>query len=61
MAKKDYILSEAIEIGLKYHRAGRLGEAENVYRKVLKAQPENAPLDGILDPPRSLQTEYNLS
>ena len=42
MAKKDYTLPEAIEVGLRHHRAGRFGEAEYVYRKVLKAQPENA-------------------
>ena len=42
MAEKNYTLSEAIKVGLRHHRAGRFGDAEYVYRKVLKAQPENA-------------------
>ena len=33
---------EALHLGLQHQRAGRLPEAEGVYRAVLSAQPENA-------------------
>jgi predicted O-linked N-acetylglucosamine transferase (SPINDLY family) len=33
--------AQAIEIALAHHRAGRLPEAEAIYRQVLEAEPEN--------------------
>ena len=35
-------LAQAIELGLEHHRAGRLLEAEKIYRQVLAAEPEHA-------------------
>ena len=35
-------ISEAIEIGLVHHQAGRLEQAEQVYRQVLHANPQHA-------------------
>jgi tetratricopeptide (TPR) repeat protein len=35
-------LSATLEQALGHHQAGRLGEAEAVYREILKAEPENA-------------------
>lgn len=34
--------STSLTLGLHYHRAGRLAEAEELYREVLAAEPENA-------------------
>ena len=34
--------SASLTLGLHYHRAGRLAEAEGLYREVLAAEPENA-------------------
>ena len=33
--------SASLTLGLHYHRAGRLAEAEEIYREVLAAEPEN--------------------
>ena len=35
--------SEAIQIALAHHQAGRLAEAEQIYRQVLAADPRHAP------------------
>ncbi|MEI6558309.1 MAG: tetratricopeptide repeat protein [Rhodospirillaceae bacterium] len=34
--------SASLTLGLHYHRAGRLAEAEEIYREVLAAEPDNA-------------------
>lgn len=34
--------SALLKLGLQYHRAGRLTQAEEMYRKVLEAEPDNA-------------------
>jgi predicted O-linked N-acetylglucosamine transferase (SPINDLY family) len=34
-------VSQAIAIALEHHRAGRLAEAENIYRQVIAADPKN--------------------
>jgi predicted O-linked N-acetylglucosamine transferase (SPINDLY family) len=33
---------QAMELGVEHHRAGRLAEAERIYRQVLKVEPRNA-------------------
>ena len=33
--------SASLALGLQHHRAGRLGEAEKIYRRVLAVEPEN--------------------
>lgn len=35
-------IPEAIEIGLAHHRSGQLQQAEQVYRRILQAEPRNA-------------------
>ena len=35
-------IPEALEIAIQHHRAGRLGEAEALYRQILAAQPDHA-------------------
>ena len=35
-------VEQAIDLGLDHHRAGRLNQAEQLYRQVLSAQPDNA-------------------
>jgi protein O-GlcNAc transferase len=35
-------VSQAIELALQHHRAGRLAQAERVYRHVLEQQPNNS-------------------
>jgi tetratricopeptide (TPR) repeat protein len=39
----ELTLDQALEAGLKLQQAGRLAEAESAYRRVLAAQPTNAP------------------
>ena len=34
-------IRQAIELGVEHHQAGRLSEAEQIYRRVLKAEPSN--------------------
>jgi tetratricopeptide (TPR) repeat protein len=34
-------IPEAIQIGVSHHQAGRLADAERIYRRVLEADPEN--------------------
>src|SRR4051812_23764974 len=38
-------VAEALQMGLQQHRAGRLAEAEAIYRQVLAAEPNN--FDGL--------------
>ena len=35
-------IPQAIQIGLEHHNAGRLSEAEGIYRQVLQVEPNNA-------------------
>ena len=42
MALEPVTIDDAFEQGLRHHRAGRLGEAEALYRRVLAAQPRHA-------------------
>jgi len=39
--KQEMSLGQALEIGLKFHNAGRLDEAENIYRQIVAAAPQN--------------------
>jgi len=41
-------VGQAMEMAVAHHRAGRLGEAENIYRQVLAAQPNFAPAHSLL-------------
>jgi protein O-GlcNAc transferase len=40
-AQAPITVSQAIAIALEHHRAGRLAEAENIYRQVISADPTN--------------------
>lgn len=35
-------ISQLIQTGLEHHQAGRLQEAETIYRAILKEQPQHA-------------------
>ncbi|MGD0389631.1 MAG: tetratricopeptide repeat protein [Tepidisphaeraceae bacterium] len=41
-------IAQAMEIALAHHRAGRLGEAEGIYRQVLRNDANNAPAAHLL-------------
>ena len=45
-------MSELIKTGLAHHRAGRLREAEAVYRSILKEQPRHPDALYLLQPTR---------
>ncbi len=40
--RKSYTAQEALDVALEHHRAGRLSEAERIYKQILRAQPDNA-------------------
>ena len=40
--RKSYSAQEALDVALEHHRAGRLSEAERIYKQILRAQPDNA-------------------
>ena len=40
-APRTVKVSEAVDLALQHHRAGRLAEAESIYRQILAAVPEN--------------------
>ena len=35
------MIDQAMQLAIGHHQAGRLGEAETIYRRVLSEQPEN--------------------
>ena len=38
----QFTIQQAFDLATQHHRAGRLGEAEQLYRQVLAQQPEHA-------------------
>lgn len=42
MSKKGLSISEAAELAVEHEEAGRLHEAEEIYREILRDEPENA-------------------
>jgi predicted O-linked N-acetylglucosamine transferase (SPINDLY family) len=41
-ASTDVTIQQAFELGLQHHQAGRLAEAEAIYRQILAAEPRHA-------------------
>ena len=37
----NYSISDALQTGAKLHKAGKLKDAEIIYRKILKSEPDN--------------------
>ena len=40
--QKTLTLSEAVQLGIKYHEAGNLQQAESIYHQVLQVEPKNS-------------------
>ncbi len=45
---KSYTIPEAMQVGLRSHQAGDLNQAEDIYRRVLAADPDNADATHLL-------------
>ncbi len=48
MEQRPLNIPQALQAAVNYHQAGRLREAENIYRQILAAEPENADANHLL-------------